>query len=163
MTVEKNEAGLYQAEIDGSMYEFQKWGAEEATATLLKMTKIAGKPLGMAVAAIFDGDPREKKLKKQVPPDMIAQIFDAFSESMDEGVCMTLIKKFTSGGKVFCEGAPVKSFDQHYADKLLHMFNVLRAALEVQYGNFFAGLLGGVGLNRQPSSKMKTGPANREA
>jgi hypothetical protein len=130
-------SGLIEKEVDGLKYEFEKWGAEESFETLLKLTKLAGKPLGMALAS-FVGD---KGMDQDVSPDLLAMAFEGLTGNMDEKVCMSLMKKLTSE-KVFCNGAKVSNFSVHYQDRLMHLLKVAKAALEVQYGNFFEELLG---------------------
>lgn len=139
---EKNEAGLYEAEIDGDKYEFAKWGAEESLSNLLKISKIIGKPLGIAFGSMNkeqEGMPG-KILDRQVDPNMIAMAFEALTESLDEDSCISLIRKLSSKD-VLCNGGKI-NFNVHYQDRLDHMFKVVYAALEVQYGSFFGAVLG---------------------
>lgn len=131
-------SGLIEKEIDGIKYEFEKWGAEEALDTLLKISKVAGKSLGIALSSLTT---------TEEGPNFLALAFDALTGNMDEKLCMSLVKKLTSE-KVFCQGAKIQSFSVHYQDRLMHMFKVAQAALEVQYGNFFEELLGIVGVTR---------------
>jgi hypothetical protein len=136
----KNESGLIEVEIDGSNYEFEKWGAEMSLATLLKISKIAGKPLGLFLGSLMDKDNKSSMLDKNISPDLIASACDALVENLDEQSTMALIKKFSSE-KILCDGKKV-NFDSHYADRFSHLFKVVKTALEVQYGNFFEELLG---------------------
>ncbi len=158
MSATLNEDGLYEQDIDGTKYEFQKWGAEDSLRTLLRIGKIAGKPFGILLSAVLDGkDPSslfDDKLSPELNGDLLGQAFEALSQSMEESVCFELIKKLCTE-KVMAGGVPVKNFDQHYRDKLMHSFNVARAALEVQYGSFFGAILGGVRLSkRRPASTL---------
>jgi hypothetical protein len=145
MASQKNAAGLYQVEVDGRQYEFEKWGAEESLSTLLKLSKIAGKPLAQAIAAI-GGDAISIDTKLHLDAGLLSTAISALMESMDEGTTVSLIKKLSSE-KVLCDGAKI-SFNSHYQDRLDHLFKVVAAALEVQYGNFFGALLGLVGGKR---------------
>lgn len=136
MSAIKNDAGLWEIEIDAQRYEFQKWGAEESLSVLIKIAKIVGKPLGMAVGLMQTG---EDKGKMDLSPDLLGTVFDALAENFDEKTCIDVVKKLTAE-KVMCEGQKIR-FDTHYQDNLGHMMKVAQAALEVQYGNFFAALL----------------------
>lgn len=135
--VTKNETGLYEVEVDGAKYEFEKWGADEALDVLLQFVPLVGKPLGTAVAA-FMGE--EKGIDAEIDPNMIGLIVDALTSNFDKKTIKSLFVKLSSE-KVLCDGKKF-SFNTHYQDRLDHMFKVVQAALEVQYGNFFAALLG---------------------
>ena len=142
MAVEKNAAGLYEVEVDGLKYEFEKWGAEESLATLLKLSRLVGKPLGQAMAGLSFN---EDKTKVEINFDIAGEAIGALMQNMDEDLSMSLIKKLCSE-KCLCNGAKI-NFNVHYQDKLDHMFKVVAAALEVQYGNFFVALLGSAGAS----------------
>ena len=137
--------GLYEVSVDGLKYEFSKWGAEEALDVLFDISKITGKPLASAVAGMFSKDSEDKS---KVSPEIIGEIIGALMDRLDKKTCMALIKKLSSE-KAWCEGAKI-SFDTHYQDKFDHLYRVIRAALEVQYGNFFAAFQGALGI-RFPS------------
>ena len=137
MIVKNEESGLYEVEIDGVTYSFEKWGAQNSLLTLIKISKIIGKPLGKIVGSAITGG---EGLKTQVSPDMIADACQALLENLDEGPTMDLVKKLSSE-KLLCDGKKV-SFDTHYQDNLMHLFKVIRASLEVQYSDFLGALLG---------------------
>lgn len=144
----KNEAGLYEVSIDDQTYEFQKWGAEESLKTLIKITKIIGKPFGLFAGAMFSGKDKEgaKEKLENMGADTIGMIMESLTQNLDEDVTFNLVKKVSSEG-VLCNGAKI-SFNKHYEDKLDHLFKVVAAGLEVQYGNFFAAALDQVGVKK---------------
>lgn len=133
----KNEAGLYEQDIDGHIYEFSKWGADEATDVLMDLGALVGKPLGMALTMLSGA----KGGDAPVDVDAIGAIMEHLSTAAFEKktLCKHLIKKFATG--CMCDGRRV-DYNIHYADRLDHMFRVVRAAVEVQFGNFFGGLTG---------------------
>lgn len=136
MKAVRNEAsGFYEVEIDGQRYEFEKWGAEASYDTLLDMAKVIGKPLGLAVAAFGGGG-----LDEELPKDAVAAVFDAICQGLGDKTLTKALTKKVVAEKVYCDGKKVV-FDEHYKDRLDHMFRVLWAGLEVQYGNFFAAIL----------------------
>lgn len=151
MAIEKNEEGRYAVDIDGASYSFEKYGAEESLETLLKIAKIAGKPLGLAISAFLgDKDEKEKSiLEREMDPDLLATAFEALTTALDEKVVMALVKKFSSD-RVLCNGAKIV-FNTHYEDRLDLLFKVVKAALEVQYGNFFSALSGLIPVKRSKS------------
>jgi hypothetical protein len=131
----KNANGLFEVKIDGEAYEFEKWGAEESLDTLIDLSSMVGKPLGMAVAAIFGKD----GLSKEIDPDLMGKVFESLLHNCTKEKTKPIIKKLCSE-KVFCGGKKI-IFDHHYQDRLMHCFKVVKANLEVQYGNFFEELL----------------------
>lgn len=141
-----HETGLYEVEIDGHIYEFSKWGAGEATSTLLDIMTIIGKPLG-AVAAGW-GQPGGEGMTSE----KVAQAIDHAASQIGahKTLCMDLIKKFAT--RCHRDHKPIKNFDTAYQDRIPHLFNVLHAAIEVQYGAFFAGALDATGLGRPRAS-----------
>lgn len=153
-----NEAGLFEVIIDDKKYEFAKWGAEDATDTLLDLAAIVGKPLGLGLAALTGKDEEGKSgLDKKIDPNIIGSVMEALSQNVgsNKATIKALIKKLSSD-QVFCDGAKI-NFNLHYQDKTLHMFKVVRAALEVQYGNFFAALQGFGGILK-PQGLTNRGP-----
>ena len=154
MDITKTESGLFSVEIDGQTYEFQKWGAEESLDVLLDLAKILGKPLGSAMAA-FAGGESLPIIDRDFKPEIVALIFEGLTSSLDKVLVKAIVKKVASD-KVFCEGKPVK-FDAHYQDRLPHLFKVVQAGLEVQYGNFYAAVLD---IMPKPK-KEKQGISNR--
>jgi hypothetical protein len=133
--MKKNEHGLYEADIDGEKYEFEKWGAEDALDVLIDISQMVGKPLGMAIATMLG----KEGLEKDVDPNMVGSVFESLFQNCNKANTKPLIKKLCSE-KVMCGGKKI-SFDKHYEDRLMHCFKVVKANLEVQYGNFFGELL----------------------
>lgn len=164
MSAVKNEEGLWELLIDDQKYEFSKWGAEDSLRTLLRIGKVVGKPMGLALDALKPGDSLAGVLDKGKRGDMVSTVITALTESMDESTCFQLIQKLSTQG-VFCKGAPVKSMDVHYQDRLMHLFKVAKAALEVQYGSFFdvflasAKLSGGRSRASNPDPSTATPPS----
>lgn len=135
-------ADLAKREIDGEIYEFQKYGAKDATRTLIRLSKICGKALAKGVAAVEPGEEGQSLLERKLNPHALSDAVEALTNSMDEDTTMDLIEKLTSD-RVLCNGKRIV-FDKHYEDRLGHMFQVLYAALEVQYGNFINAISGPV-------------------
>lgn len=152
--IEKNaETGLFEAVIDERKYEFQKWGAEDSLSVLLTLAKIAGKPLGSAFAAASESKDETLFDKKMDMTTVIPMILESLTERLDEKIVIPIIKKLASGN-VFCDGVKIESFSKHYEDRLDHLFRVVKTALEVQYGNFFAALLGSVGISKTSQTRI---------
>lgn len=150
--VRKNDAGLYEVEIDGIKYEFQKWGADDSLDVLLDIAKIIGKPLGAAFSALMGVDGKVS-LDSTLSPDILALIFEAITERLDKNTIKPIIKKLTAEN-VYADKVKVVSFNSHYQDRLDHMFKVVQAALDVQYGNFFGALSGLLGVRKGPLTNL---------
>lgn len=145
MSIKKTEAGLYETEIEGHRYEFEKWGAEDATDVLLDIATLVGKPLGVGIATVFDklkGD----KLDEKIDPNLVGAIVEAMTEKAGthKALVKALIKKLSSE-KVLVDGKTI-NYNIYYQDRLDLVFKVVSAALEVQYGNFFVAITGPAGV-----------------
>lgn len=140
--IRKNEAGLYEVDVDGKCYAFEKWGAEDSLDVLLDIAPIIGGPIGQALGSAFSKD--GEGLNTEVTAGILGQVLDGLMKNMRKDVVKPIVKKLCAE-KVLCDGKKV-SFNLHYQDDLIHLFKVMRAALEVQYGNFFDALQGAAGL-----------------
>lgn len=156
--VKNPESGMFEIEIDGAQYAFQKWGADSATDALLDLSGIVAKSLGAGVGALFGKKDAEAdgEAPKKNNAESIGLIMEALLDrvSVNKALCKSLIKKFSSEN-VLCDGKKI-SFDAHYADRLPHLFKVVQAAVEVQFGNFFGEFLDNAGIKMS-----KTGITNR--
>lgn len=123
---------LTRRDIDGAEYAFSKWGAKKSTKILIRLSKIVGKPLGLALAS-FQGE--GKLLQRVVDTKLIGMAFEALTQNLDADEALDLIEELTAKDNVLCDNKKIV-FDLHYQNRLDHMFKVLGAALEVQYGNF---------------------------
>lgn len=161
MELTKTEAGLYAAEIGGHTYEFSKWGAEEAMDTLLDLAALVGKPLGAMAQGMDPQAAAEKRV--EITIDAIGTIVEHLTSQVgaNKKTCLALIRKLATRGLI-CDGKQISSFDLHYKDRLAHLFDVLGASLEVQYGNFFGGLAGAFRIvgPRPKTSQASPAPAS---
>lgn len=151
MTISINpESGLHQATIDESRYEFELWGAQSSLETLFDIAAILGKPL-VQLVALAQNDPNANLADVLGPQAGLAGL-DGIVEhltaqlSTNRDKTLTVIQKLSSGS-VLCDGKKFK-FDAHYQNRLAHLFAVVRAAIEVQYGDFFAALAPLAGLRK---------------
>lgn len=140
--ISKNESGLYETEVDGKKYEFEKWGADESLDVLMDLTAMMGPALGGAVHSVMSGD----GLDTDINAGMIGSIMESMTKNLKKDIVKALIKKLCAD-KVLCDGKKIV-FNVHYADDLFHMFKVVKAGLEVQYANFFSAARGAVAPGR---------------
>jgi hypothetical protein len=142
----KNSAGLNEIEIQGMTFEIEKWNAEDALDTLLDIAKVVGKPLGVAIGSFRSNDEElEADLNedgeeiKKPKKDSVGMIFEALTDRLDKKLVKSLVIKMSSD-KILCDGKPVV-YKTFYQDRLDLCFLVVKANLEVQYGNFFDAVL----------------------
>lgn len=121
--------------IDGHDYEFSQMGAKQSLKTLVRLSKIIGKPIAMLAGA-----PGKGILDKDVSSETLAAAVGAMVEHLDGDETVELCELLCAT-TVMCDGKKV-DFQTHYEGRLDHLFSVLSAALEVQYGNFFQGVIG---------------------
>lgn len=151
MSITKNEQGLFEVSIQGKRFEFQKWGAEDATDTLLDLVAVVGESAGSLFAALT-GSKAEMDVGSTSLDGLFRQL--TLGITRDREMTKRLLKKL-SGDRVLCNGSLVRWGD-FYKDQLPLSFAVAKAQLEVQYGNFIdairsSGLLDlPAGVSNQP-------------
>lgn len=138
--------------IDGDQYEFTQFGAKKSLRILMKLSKIVGKPL--AIAATMAKGPGSI-LDKEVNPDLIGEAVGALTEKLDEDEVLDLLEELSSRDTVLCNGKKI-DFNSHYENRLDHLFKVVAAALEVQYGNFLGAFNVLRVQNKAPTSPAPT-------
>lgn len=134
MSIEQNAKGLYETSIDGVEYEFSVWRTRRALKTLIELSKVCGEFLARG-AAMFT---KPGGLSNEVNPADLAGIAEALVSGMGKDVngTLNLIERLVTEG-VSRNGKEV-NFERDFERDFMHLYRVLRAALEVQYGNFFA-------------------------
>lgn len=157
MEVIKNEQGLYETQLgymgDTLHLKFQKWGAEDATDTLLDIIAIAGESLG-SLLALLTGQGADADVGSPTLDGLFRQL--TLGLTRDRVLTKRVLKKL-AGDRVQVNGVSIQ-YATFYKDQLPLVLAVARAQLEVQYGNFIAaaeslGLLGGKTQAVAPSSQ----------
>ena len=132
-----------EKEIDGHSITITMLQPDKALKILTRLVKVVGEPL--AVFAEAGG------LEAAVTGDLIKKAVQSLGEKLDEDdvvkTVMELMDCVIIGGK---QGKAV--FNVHFAGNLGHLFKVLAAVLEVQFGDFLGEI---VALRRQ-SDAMKS-------
>jgi hypothetical protein len=128
--------------VDGHTYEIQQFATTRSLRCLRKLVAIFGESMawgGNAIEALkADEDAKASEL--------MVKAVKALIDRMDEDVVLGVIIELT-GEAITCDHQRVV-FDSHYAGRLDHLFKVLYAALEVQYGNFLNVATSAVGLKK---------------
>lgn len=151
---------LAKIEIDNHTYEFSQFTTTESLRTLTKLTKILGEPMILAISSIFKGskekltaeDVKRSLLDREINTDVLAQAVRVLMEKMDEDEVIGLVKKLVTD-RTSCDMKPI-NFDTHFMGELGHLVKVVKAALVVQYGNFFDAI-----LSQLPVKKTEEKPA----
>jgi len=158
-----------EKQIDDHVYSFAHLPAQEALRVLTKLTKIVGEPLAIAVGALMKDDKTERKLgedglplpaepkkgllERDVDPEVFGKAARSLIEKLDEEEVIAIVVKLTTQ-QVLCDGIEIKNFNTHFTGQLGHLFKVLAAALEVQYGNFFGAMIGLTGTVQAGAAAM---------
>jgi hypothetical protein len=141
---------LVTKEIDGSIYQFQQFNTTTALKIMAKLTKLIGEPLIIAFGALkadktaAPGAGKRNLLDRDIDTAVLAQAARALVDRLDEDEVIAVVKRLT-GENIICDNKNI-NFDVHYAARFGHLFKVLQAALEVQYGNFFSAVAGQAGM-----------------
>lgn len=135
---------LISKEIDGELYSFSQFGAKESVRVLLKIGKIVGEPMALFFGSMSGSG---NLLDRKMDGSLLGQAAKALFQKAEEKEVLELLELLTAKS-CQCSGKMI-DFNLHYEGRLPHMFRVLQAAIEVQYGNFFDAL-SGFGLTSTP-------------
>lgn len=136
---------IEQREIDGAVYEFQQFRTTVSLTVLSKLSKLLGEPIMVALGAVLKGGKGKAGLKNllemDLDPDALAKAVRVLIDGMDDVKVVALVQQLATEG-ILCDHKPLKAsdFDFHFAGRLSHLVNVVKAQLEVQYGNFFGAI-----------------------
>ena len=117
--------------IGGEEYTFCQLPPKKSLKLLTRILKLIGPALGGAMSE--DGD--AKNIMDLDLGMVVSQLCARLDENEIEYIIDMLLSQVLHSGK----GNLAQVFDQHFAGRLPHLFNVLGAALEVEYNDFFDG------------------------
>jgi hypothetical protein len=123
-------------DVDGQTYEFYLMGPKDQIKVMNYMARTVGKPLGAAIK----NDPSSAADILDTSASMIGDFITHLVESVDDDEVIAKIEKILEYVHIKKEKgfAPVK-MEADFHGKLSHMFKVVYAALEVNFGDFLAG------------------------
>ncbi len=126
---------LIEKEIDGEFYIFTMLRPRVSTKLLVRFIKIIGPSIGKAFH-------EEVKIKEIFDINIdIGNAIMALCQNIDEENVQNIIDILFT--QVQHKGKGVLSnnqaYDELFSGKLKHLFNVVKAAFEVQYADFFSG------------------------
>ncbi len=108
-------------------YSITQFSGTKGLKMFTRLVKLIGEPAAM----MFD------KGESEMSGEVLAPMIKALASNIDESIVENLVKDLLEG--VRCDGKEIQ-FDIHFAGNFGELFSVIRAVLEVQYGNFLSGL-----------------------
>lgn len=140
-------------DIDGHTYEMFQMSATKSIKVLTRIMKLIGEPIGLLSGGV---ETKKSVLDLELNSDILGRALKAIAEKLDEDMILTTIKEILE--PVQCDGKRIL-FETHFQGRIGHMFKVVKAALEVNYKDFFdaaSGLAGYVGSIATMTSDSQT-------
>ncbi len=137
--------------IDGKEYIFARLPVKQSLKQLMKIMKIAGPAIGIAVGSKTSGASISSIMDKDID---IEAIVKTICDNLDEDAVFEIIDIFMAD--ILFEGQPlINIFDVHFGEHgLIHLGKVIVEATKAEYGDFFAGKLGGLMAESPPGTTL---------
>jgi len=124
-----------EKEIDGESYIFTMLRPRISTKLLVKIIKIIGPSVGKA----FN---KEVKIKNILDINIdigsaVMTLCERIDEDNVQNIIDTLFTQVQHKGKGILSN--IQAYEELFSGRLKHLFNVVKASLEVQYADFFDG------------------------
>lgn len=135
MPISKNGKGLFEVDIDGDTFEFSPWSLKRSVKMGVRLARIVADPM-TRIYALMQG---AKGAQADVAPAVLGGIADKLVERLaedDEQTWALLVTLCTEG---VSRNAQEVDMERDFARKPKVMLQVIKAALEAQYGDFFEG------------------------
>jgi hypothetical protein len=126
-------------DIDGEKFEFLMMPPKVALRILTRLIKIAGEPLGIALAFVTTGE----GLDKEVDPSVVGKSARALIERLDEDEVMNTVIQLCD--YALMNGKKI-TFDVDFTGRMGLMFKVIAGVLEANYADFFGDVGGLAGI-----------------
>lgn len=128
--------------VEGRTYQVTQFSATKSIKMMTRLTKILGEPMGFMFAD-----------EKANADEMLPLAIRALVSKLDEDLVIDTVKQLLEGVR---DSNGEINFEVHFAAKMGLLFKVLGKVLEVQYGDFFGGLVAnGFGRQLSPVTKAK--------
>jgi hypothetical protein len=118
--------------IGGEVYTFTYLPPRIALSLLAKIVKVIGPAIGMLADEKKEGNENIEDFNIGNAAKMLC---DRLDEDQIQTMINTLMSQITHKG----HGDVLKKFDMIFTGRIKHLFLVVKAALEVQYADFFDG------------------------
>ncbi len=123
---------------------------KDAIRVMSRASKLFGGPLAKAIDGLLKGGKGGIKSLlaadvANLPPDLVGTVVSGLLERLDENEVLETVDKLL--GPVLVQrdgdkGTRALRFEVDFHGEVLHLFKVLAAAIEVNYGDFFAASSG---------------------
>lgn len=138
---------LVEKYVDDESYQISQFATTESLKVLTRLSKILGPSFSVAMAGSKISDPKAQT-------ELFGKAVSELTSRLDEEEVIALIKKL-----IDCclrgEGKKI-NFELDFQGRLGHLFKLLKAVLEVQYGNFFQELGSIADSLQEPAPKEKS-------
>lgn len=141
---------LVEKYVDGTEYKIEQFPATKSLRILTTLTKILGEPLSMAFALA-----KNEGMNDEKEAEILGKAVGTLCAKLDEDQVIHLVKELVAS----ClkgEGAKIQ-FETEFQGKIGHLFKLLKAILEVQYGDFLgelSSLTGGSEMTARQGTKV---------
>jgi hypothetical protein len=120
--------------IDGEEYTFCQLPVKQSIRLLTRIIKFIGPSLGIGI----HGEGIRSIADIEIDPGaIISNLCSRIDEQEIEYIIDALLSQVLHNGK----GNLQQVFDAHFGGRIPHLFKVVAAALEVNYGDFLGGVL----------------------
>lgn len=121
--------------IDQQAYVFHQMPAKASLKLLTRIIKIVGAPIGAGVGSMGGaGDMLEREINLE---SVVTSLCDRLDENQVERIIDELLSQARHEGEG--EVSAPHTFEALFGGNLPHLFKVVMAAFEAEYGNFFGG------------------------
>ena len=136
----------HERDIDGVSYVMYEMNPFKSSALLTRLIKLLGKPIASLIAGIEKKE-GESILEGNLDEKLIGLAVEELSIRLNEKEVEKLMKDLMPAGLITYkteemeEHKKISNLDNHFGKfNLLHLFKVVKFALEVNFGDFFGGL-----------------------
>lgn len=126
-------------EIDGRAYRINPMTPTEALTTLGELISVVGEPVASFVGSVDRGNGVKSILDAKLNPEALKNAVGALAKQLASGTpkAVSMVTRLSTRG-INCDGKEIV-FDHHFhGTGLAHLFKVVFAVLEVNYGDFFS-------------------------
>lgn len=127
--------------VEGRTYQVTQFSATKGIKMMTRLTKIIGEPIGF----MFSNEGADVD-------QMLPMAIRALSDKLDEDMVLDTVKQLLEGVRNH-EGE--LEFDQYFSGKMGLLFKILGKVLEVQYGDFFGGLIAKGFVHKKVAARPK--------
>jgi len=134
---------LGEKEIGGHNYSVGYWDVDTSTATLTRLFKILGEPLGKVLLGALEGKEEGQSLLDvkldENQGKFLSEAISGLSMRLNEDEVKNLLRQCCK--QLLCDGKQI-DYNTHFMGKIGHLFKVCLFVLRHQYSDFLGESLG---------------------